>query len=242
MKAAGSRFVEILALLLERNEREAVLGDVIEAEESTWQASLQVAGVFLHRQAAYWRGWRPWLAAFGLSLPSSLLLMGLSLSVSLAFQRLVSQGHSPAGQAMSPGLAFLACQVLLLVGWSWTMGFAVGSVSRPTLWVSLAASCAPCLFCLARFRVESLSRFCLLIFLIPAVWGVCKSLGRLRPKPGLAMAIAVVVTLLMIPAWSGMGQRWWSLRPWVLNWILTWPAWYVVWMSRVPRMERKARA
>src|SRR5256885_12018580 len=37
------------------------------------------------------------------------------------------------------------------------------SLSRRTLWVSLTACCMACSFCLVRFRVESLSRFCLLL-------------------------------------------------------------------------------
>src|SRR5260370_28185090 len=47
--------------------------------------------------------------------------------------------------------------------------FVVGSMSRRTLWASAALCCSPCLFCLARFRIGSLSRLCLLLFLPRAI-------------------------------------------------------------------------
>jgi hypothetical protein len=119
----------------------------------------------------------------------------------------------------------LICHVLLLIGWAWTGGFVVGSVSRRTLWVSIAATCSPCLFCLSRFRIESLSRLCLFLFLVPAIWGVRQGLRVTRIKLGTAIALAAIVTVLMIFAWSNKGL-------WVLNWALLWPTWYMVATAR----------
>ncbi len=124
-----------------------------------------------------------------------------------------------------PGFALFLCNVLLLAAWSWTGGFVVGSVSRRTVWVSAALSFAPCVFCLERFRVESLSRLCLLLFLPAALWGVRRGLQIARIKRSSAIALAVAVTALTIPMWNSSGA-------WIPNWALSWPAWYLVATAR----------
>jgi hypothetical protein len=224
----GWRAVDAVSQLLERDEREAVQGDLTEAGESAWQGLLAVLGLVIRRQVLLWKNWRPWLAAFGLALPSSFLLMGFSLSVSRAYQGLMDPTIlKVTGLTMSPGLSLLLCNVLLLVGWSWTGGFVVGSVSRRTVWVSAILSFAPCVFCLERFRVESLSRFCLLLFLPPAIWGVRRGLQIARIKLSAAIVLAVAVTVLTIPTWNSKG-------PWIPNWALSWPAWYLVATAQKP--------
>jgi hypothetical protein len=213
--------VEAAAQLLERDEREAVLGDLLEASESAWRGVVDVMGLVVRRQAGFWKSWRPWVAAFGLALPGSLLLMGSSLSVSWKFQRLMN----PSGTADGTDYWMLICNALLLIGWAWTGGFVVGSVSRRTVWVSVLACISPCLFCLARFRESSLSRLCLLLFLVPAIWGVRWGLRTVRIRLGSAMVLAVAITLLMIPAWHGKGA-------WIFNCALVWPTWYMVMTAR----------
>jgi hypothetical protein len=209
-----------LCRFLESAEREAVQGDLAEAGESGWQAVRSVSGLIVRRQTELWRNWRPWLAAFGLAVPCSLLLMGLSISVSRACQQLIGPG-------VRPGLTLWLFQVILLIGWAWSGAFVIGTLSRRTLWVSAAVSFAPCLFCLERFRIESLSRFCLLLFLPPAIWGAVKSLQIARIKLGPALALASLLTLLTIPAWGTKGA-------WIPNWALSWPAWYLVATAEKP--------
>jgi hypothetical protein len=81
-------------------------------------------GLVVRREAALWKSWKPWFAAFGLALPSSFLLMGLSLSVS----RTSPHWMSPQADGLAMGSAMLLiCYVLLLIGWSWSSGFDVGS-------------------------------------------------------------------------------------------------------------------
>jgi len=215
--------VDVFSQLLERDEREAVRGDLAEAGESAWQGLWEVFGLVARRQTLLWKNWRPWLAAFGLALPGSFLLMGFSLSVSSAYQQIFDPKIT-----VGPGFWLLACNVLLLIGWAWTGGFVVGSVSRRTVWVSAALSFAPCLFCFTRFRVESLSRFCLLLFLLPAIWGVHRGLRIAQIRLSAAMVLAVAVTVLTIPTWSSKG-------PWIPNWALSWPAWYLVTTARRPK-------
>jgi hypothetical protein len=233
MTSIGWSFIDVLSGLLEREEREAVQGDLIEAGESAWQGLLAVLGLVIRRQLLLWKNWRPWLAAFGLALPSSFLLMGFSLSVSRAYQHFIGPTVlSATGLTVGPGFVLLLCNVLLLAAWSWTGGFVVGSVSRRTVWVSAALSFAPCLFCLERFRVESLSRFCLLLFLLPAIWGVQRGLRLVRIKLSAAIVLALGVTALTIPMWSSSG-------PWIPNWALSWPAWYLVVTAQRPFRTRR---
>jgi hypothetical protein len=218
----GWSLVEVAGRLLGAREREAVLGDLAESGESAWRGVFAVTGLFLRREAALWKHWRPWLAGFGVALPSSLLLMGVSLSVSCTYERLtwhtVFDRCAPTGHE---GPLLLLCHVLLLLGWAWTGGFVVGTVSRRTLWVSAVLGLSPCLFCLVRFRVEPLSRYCLLLFLLPAIWGVRQGLRAMRVKPAIAVFLAIAITTLTFSAWNRQAL-------WIFNWVLIWPSWCLV--------------
>jgi hypothetical protein len=223
---SSSQLFDLVSRLLPPDEREVVQGDLVESGESAWQSLLAVVGLVIRREAALWRNWRPWLASFGLAVPSSFLLMGFSLSVSRAYQHLIGGPILHAtGVTMGPGLALFLCNVLLLAAWSWTGGFVVGSVSRRTVWVSAALSFAPCVFCLERFRVESLSRLCLVLFLPIALWGAQRGLQVARIKRSSAIALAIAVTALTIPTWGSAGA-------WIPNWALSWPAWFLVATAR----------
>ena len=170
----------------------------------------------------HWRSWRPWLAVFGLALPGSLLLMGFSVSISSIYERLVDRriligSPHPIHEAFFQ----LLCRGLLLIGGSWACGFVMGWMSRRTLWVSIASSCFPCLFCLVRFREPSLSRLCLFLFLLPAIWGVRQALRLTRLNLTFAIFLAIAITTLTILPTNSRGV-------WALNWTLVWPAWYIV--------------
>ena len=219
----GWTLVEVVASrLLERNECEAVLGDLAETGESTWAAMLDVMGLAFRRKATPWRTLGPWVAAFGLALPCSLLLMGLSVSISATYLRLFNTTVlKNTGFTLGPGIALLLWNVILLIGWASTGGFVMGSISRKTIRISVLMSSVPCVFCMARFHVESLSRFCLLLFLIPAAWGVYRGLRLTRIYLPAALVLALGITLLTIPMWRNPGA-------WLPNWALSWPAWYLV--------------
>jgi hypothetical protein len=207
--------VQVASQLLEPREREAVLGDLSESGENAWRGLLGVLGLVIRREALLWRNWRPWLAVFGLSMPASFLLMGFSLSVSWSYQRYAGSGA---------GLGLLISQVFLLIAWSWTSGFVVGSLSRRTLWVSILATFSPCLFCLARFRQSSLPPICLLLFLAPAIWGACRGLRMRGIELRSAMLLAVAITAAMFPFVN------------TLHVALIWPAWYLVATARKARL------
>ena len=86
MTRVGSSFVAIAAQMLQRDEREAALGDLVEASEGAWQGLADVLSLVLYRQAILWKSWRPWLAGLGLTVPNSFLLMGASVSLSQSFR------------------------------------------------------------------------------------------------------------------------------------------------------------
>lgn len=200
-----TNLIEVAAQFLEPCEREAVLGDLEEAGESSWRGLLGVLGLVIRRETAPWRSWQPWVAAFALALPFSFVLMGFSLSVGWSYQRFIGAGA---------GFWPLISRLFLLIAWSWTGGFVVGSLSRRTLWMSILAACSPCLFCLARFRESSLPSSCLLLFLVPGIVGVLQGLYITRIKLPWTISLAIAITLAMIP----MGS---------ITWILVWPAWYM---------------
>jgi hypothetical protein len=205
MERVVTSLVEVAAQLLAPYEREAVLGDLEEAGERSWRGLLGVLGLVVRRETDLWKSWRPWAAAFGLALPSSFVLMGFSLSVGWSYQHFIGAGA---------GFWPLLSRLFLLVAWSWTGGFVVGSLSRRTLWVSIVAACCPCLFCLARFRESSLPSICLLLFLVPAIAGVLNGLHVTRIKLHWAIMLAIAITTVMI--WMGK-----------ISWVLVWPAWYM---------------
>lgn len=222
MKAAGWATVLFAARLLDADEREAVLGDLEEVGETSWRGLIDIFGLIARRQAGHWKNWRPWLAAFGLALPCSFALMGFSLSVSRSYLDLIGPTiFNATGITVGYGFFLLLCNLLLLGAWSWTGGFVIGSLSRRTLWVSAALSFLPCLFCLARFSIDSLSRLSLLLFLPPAILGVRRGLRIAEIKLSAAIALTVGITLLTIPTWNSSG-------PWIPNWALSWPAWYLL--------------
>jgi hypothetical protein len=228
MTSLSWRCVEFASHLLEPDEREAVLGDVAEADESFWQALLGVLTLFFSRQLALWRDWRPWLASFGLTLPCSYLLTWVSLSVTCTYERLVLHkalsGWLPTGHE---DFAIFASHIFLLIAWAWTSGFLVGWLSRRTLWFSAALCVAFCLLRLSLFHFESVPKYSLVLFLLPAFLGVRFGLRRFRIPFVAACLLAVVVTVLMISAWQ-------SHALWILNWALLCPVWYLVATARKP--------
>jgi hypothetical protein len=222
MRAAWS-LPEWMSRLLDPEEREAVLGDLREAGEGPWQTLAEITGLVLRRQAGLWKNWRPWVAAFAVSVPTSFMLMGDSVMVCAACAKLA--GIGAIGPSLASKIAILALQTLLLTGWSWTCGNLVGSLSRRTAWFSILSYCSPCIFCLSRFRIESLSRFSLLLFVLPLAWGLLRGLKGKIVDPRLAVAAAAALTaiavLTRVAASGGTGFA----LGWTGNLILTWPSW-----------------
>jgi hypothetical protein len=217
--------VESVARLLDRDQRDAILGDSLEAGDGAWQTLFGVLGFVFRQQLLLWKSWRPWLAVFGLGLPSSYLLMVVSTSVTCTYDRLmgIKVGHwAPTGHE---GFVLLLCHIFLLITWSWTSGFMLGSLSPRTLWLNAALCCFLVLYFADHFRMMSVSSFSPFLFLVPAIWGVRQGVRTIRLKLGPACLLAATITVLMISAWT-------SSALWVLNWLLLCPAWYLAAAAR----------
>lgn len=199
--------LEIVALLLPRDDREVVLGDLEEQKQPGWFRLIAVVGFLIRQQAEYWRDWRSWVVG-GAVIRATLMLLGTSVRLSLDFRTLWHGGdlHWP-----------IFYQVALMITWAWTGGFVVGALSRRTGWVSPLLFTIPCFFCLIAFREPNLSSLCLFLFLPPALVGAI--LGRRWMRMGLAssLVLATAITGLMF-VWRGMP---------VMNWLLLLPALYL---------------
>ena len=123
MNAIAWPLVEFTSRLLDHEEREVVLGDLLETNENAWRGLLDVFGLVSRRQAGLWRDLRPWLAGFALALPSSYLLMTASLSVSCTYQRLVNHKVyagllADGSRGLSPtAVPHLPAHRLVVVSW-----------------------------------------------------------------------------------------------------------------------------
>jgi hypothetical protein len=218
MNASAWPWLELSTKLLDPEEREVVLGDLLETHATAWRGLLDIFSLVMYRQAGLWRDPRPWVAGFLVALPSSNLLMTASFSVTCTYQRLVHHrvfvGHSPTGHE---GFPLLLCHILLLIAWSWTAGYTVGSVSRRTLWASVVLAAVPSL----SFLCAPVSGLCFFLFLPPAILGVWRGCRGSRISFRAAAVLAFTVTVLMISAWTNNAL-------WMANWALLCPAWYLV--------------
>jgi enterochelin esterase-like enzyme len=137
------------------------------------------------------------------------------------------------GRGLSSDLALGVERALLLAGWAWTGGRLVGLLSRQTLWASLLAVAAPCAFCLSRFRVPDTSPLSLLLFLIPAAWGLVNGVRSVRPCRGFVVPLAIGVTLLTIGLLMGRGSIS-GPKAWIWDGLLCLPAWVLAGAARAP--------
>jgi hypothetical protein len=211
--------------LLDGEEREVVLGDLLETHESGLRGLLDVFGLVFRRQIGLWKDSRPWLAGIAVTLPSSYLLTYVSLSVSCTYQRLVNHKsygwHWPTGQE---GFPLLLCHIFLLIAWSWSAGYIVSTVSRRTLWVNSALAVLPSAFLLCMHPFGPVSRMCLCLFLLPAIFGARRGLLNIRISLRSSFLLALMTTVAMISAWSNHAL-------WNPNWILMSLAWCLVVMA-----------
>jgi len=225
---------DFAARLLEPPEREAVLGDLMEAGETGWRALRDVFGLIILRHALIFRTFRPWLVGFGLALPASYLLTWVSFSVSSTFERIF--GLAKVGVHWWPtgheGLLLLSCHVLLLVVWSWIAGFLYASLSRRSLLFSVALCLAPFFF--YDFRIGPLPKPCLLLFVLPMLLGIFHSLQSIRIAPASALLLALGMTGLMTFCWTNGAL-------WILNWALLIPTWGLVAVSAISKRVKRDR-
>jgi hypothetical protein len=218
MQSLGRSAIDTAARLLERDDREAVLGDLAEMGAGSWRALAEILGLLFWRQAALWSHWQPWCATLALSLPGALLLQGTSFAIGCTYQGLTGAtlcaGWSPGDHTQ---WLLLSCLIGLLTVAAWSLGFLIGFISRRTLWASAAVAALPCLYCQSKFHEMSLPRLSLLLFIPLAVLGAQRGSRSIRIKPAGAIALTTVGTMsLMIFVRT-------SNTVWTENWALLWP-------------------
>ena len=130
------------ARALDRDEREAVLGDLAETEENELRQFLQVAGLALRRQVVAWRDWHPWLVLFALSLPLGLFLSFVSrftAQQSSVYLWLYANNthwdllHDRGfWYELGNSTLLVSAIYLKLACWAWAAGLIIGSVTRKT--------------------------------------------------------------------------------------------------------------
>ena len=153
------RLSDIVSRMLEPGERDAVLGDFAESGETGRQALCGLLGLVVRRQAALWKGWRPWLAFVGLGAPIGLLIGLFSRHVA-AGSAVISWMYldnwtwtyvTNAGARLDlvRNSAAIFNEYVTVICWSWASGFALGSLSRRAIPISGA------LFCLVVLLAET---------------------------------------------------------------------------------------
>jgi hypothetical protein len=203
-----SSLAEMATIFLAPNDRDAVLGDLAETGASGGSALRSVLGLVVRRQMELWRAWQPWVAG-SMAFAGSLLLLSVSFGLSVD-SRYLLRGERGYGSVL--------CEALLMLSWAWTSGFVVGSLSGKTRWVSGILCAIPCLSCVLRFHDTSLSRLCVLLFLLPGVVGAAQGVRRARLSHRTALTLAIAMTALMF-VWGDMYMR---------NWFFSLSAWWLV--------------
>lgn len=248
MTHIGWSSIHLVSRLLERDDRDAVLGDFAESGLSAPAALRDVLGLIARRQAALWRTWGPWLALLGIVAPVSLMLfhflLHLGRTFDLYFWIIGNYRHfDPAmldqtGLTVSHGITVMIRLSFLMFVWSWTAGFVLGTLSRRAILVNGILFCAAgaLLSVIALGTVpppKPLLFFSLFTVLIvfPVVWGVREGLRRgiLNSTPAILVAIAVGLATA-VSIWVG---GWWRGGAWnngqlVVSLFLCWPAGYIV--------------
>lgn len=216
-----TRALEIVALLLSADDREAVLGDLEEQKQPGWLRLFALLGFVTRQQVEFWRGWCPWVVGSAV-ISATFLLLGSSFRLSLGFQDLIS------GASFRE---YLLYQAALVTAWAGTVGFVIGSLSWRTGWISPMLFSIPCISCLMEFREPSLSSLSLLLFVPPGIVGTILGLRWMR----LGMAPSVILvcgTLSVMLLWRDMPT---------LNWLLLLPALYLAWASLKPNELEEGR-
>lgn len=250
------RLVDLLSRMLEPDERDAVRGDVAESGETAARALRELLGLVIRRQAALWTDWRPWLALVILVVPLGLLLSGVSTW--WAYRSAISLWlyvnwwdsaflwHPLYRDDLIRTVANFFLRSLALIGWSWTSGFVLGSLSRRATWVNGALllvlllvvtlggptadqSGNSTVFSLTFYRVVFPLMLVSLLVVFPLLRGMRRSLLRssLPLLPTMCWALAIA----LLTAWTGSGVEY-SWIPLVMLWPMaymvvtaTWQRW-----------------
>lgn len=239
MNRLGLWLAEKLALALDSQERDALQGDHAELGVTGALAVRDVLSLVIRRQLQFWKDWRPWLALFAVIIPLGVLISLASnyVAVSSSVPLFIYVSNWTPVFLESPGsrsdmlryAVAVGNQYLVLICWSWAVGFLLGSLSRRTI------PSNGLLFCLATCFVSLLlgggylgavypQLLLGVLVLLPSIWGMSQS-TRLASAPrflrNLSLAFAFVTVAVMALRNWGLGLCAWgtlqSCQAWVLQ-------------------------
>lgn len=238
--AMNRSLIDKLSLLLERDERDAVLGDLAEAQASAIATFCAVTGLVVRRQAAHWTGWRSWAALIGITGLAGVSLIDLSVSVgglyhlyswvALNYRFIDPALLDETGLTLGPGVARTLYRLLFALMASWSLGLALARWARPTLWAHAVLLLLVALYFLTTLRPSP--GLYAVAGLIPAALafaaGIAQGLRRRTLDTRTAMLAAfATLSLTVISIWA---DRWWRASPsqvWFVA-VLNWPVVYIL--------------
>ena len=214
-----------ISQVLERDLQDAVRGDLAELNLNGEQALLELLGLIARRQMVLWKDWRPWLALFAIAGVVAVRLIHIALTlggfIALQLSFWLKYGtHFGIGLTVTEEVVFFLSYSLAVASWSWTAGFAFGSLSRRTIWLSGSLFFLVWLLVVPlRFLISSKASDLLLVllpaflahailFLLPFFRGLHSGfrLGSLGLRPT-AMWTAALLLISMIAFWTNGWQQ-----------------------------------
>jgi hypothetical protein len=125
--------------MLTAEERQAVLGDMVESGQTGAQALRDLLGLLMRQQPTFWTDWRPWAALLGLVVPAALALSfvarmaaGMSAIYAWFYVNNWTAGYLAPGfrQDLIRYAGMFGISYVALICWAWTCGLLLGSLSR----------------------------------------------------------------------------------------------------------------
>ncbi len=216
--------------LLEPDERDAVQGDFAELGTTSSRALHDLLGLIARRQIRAWTEWRPWVGFVGLVVPLGMMLSIVSRSWTGAISAWFYVNNWTWAYLDSPGarrdlahaIGNVCLGYLTLIVWSWTTGFALGSLSRRAIWINGPLFCLvlfggtlgsttaglhnpgnAAVFSLTFYRVALPLIVRTVLIVLPALWGMRNGfrLTTLRVPQAIVCAV-LVATLTALTAGS----------------------------------------
>jgi hypothetical protein len=228
-------FVDILARMLESDERDAVRGDLAETGATCRQTIRDVLGLVARRQAALWKDWHPWPALAGVVGIGAMLLSELAFQfdgeIVIQVRTYWRHGvHYGTGLTVGDDAVYLVCLFLAVFSWSWASGFVLGSLSGRATWLTGTLFClvVHSSYVLRLPGVQPSTVFLNLIlpttipmlpFLLGAIWGMNRGVRlrvlRFQHVVLLAAVIAILTSLLTwTSGWYETVHEVWSEGAW----------------------------
>ncbi len=246
-----------LSQWLEPDEREAVVGDLTETRAPLHDWLRSVGGLVVRRQVALWGTWRPWLGLIACAVPCGWWLGRLArwFSNGSAIYGWLYLNNWTWSFLTNPGArrdllhytVVFVVSAALLAAWSWTVGFALASLSRRALVVTggvfflallveLLDVPAPrpsdghnaVVFASALYRILWPLALRATVIVCPAILGIRR--GRRACAVQVSHAALLAISIAVAALWASgatapYAAPWWNRA---LPILLTWPGVYVV--------------